>query len=592
MLVRRPLLLAALVLPLLVVTRCDAPALAAAPPLTLPSLPPSVPTRLWAETPPHPRLSPALNQLVAAQQSSAPETAEARRGLAGLARADGRVEIVVESATAETAALAARAAELGGEIVARHGTLLFATLPAGRLAALADAPGVVRIRLPYRSDPDLVSEGVTPTGAATLHSAGYLGQGVKVGVLDCGGFSGYASLLGSELPAQVTLWNGGTSGDPVGSSVHGTACAEIVHDMAPQAALYLAHDGNEADFYSAVDWFIAQGVDVISYSCGSFGAYPYDGSGAPHNLTNAKVEAARQAGILWVNSAGNYADGETYEATYSAYPGTNWHSFDGGWSNRWGYLTAGRSYYLTLSWSDWPANPATQGASHDYNLELWRWDGTQWLTVATSGNSQNGTAGQLPFEEIDFTPSVSDWYYLAITRVSGPGTDYLNLRTFGANFEHFNAARSVSSPADSPQAFAVGALAWNGLALEVYSSRGPTLGPGGSAAGGYLKPDLVAPDGVSTVTYGVSNGQPWPGGSGFFGTSASCPHVAGGAALLLDEYPNLTADALATLLRSEALDVGAAGADNDTGYGLLSLGFNIVWADGFDAGALWPVHRP
>ncbi|QQR75924.1 MAG: S8 family serine peptidase [Holophagales bacterium] len=557
-----------------------------------PGPPPAAAPRLWVDTEPHPRLAPALNQILAAGSAHEATNAEARQGLAALTAPDGTVEVVVETLGAAAPAIASRALELGGRITAVEGSLVFAALPAASLRALADAPGVLRVRRPNHREPDVVSEGVTPTGAATLHTAGYLGQGVKVGVLDCGGFSGYASLLGSELPAQVTLWNGGTSGDPVGSSLHGTACAEIVHDMAPQASLYLAHDGNEADFYSAVDWFTAQGVDVISYSCGSFGAYPYDGSGAPHNLTNAKVEAARQAGILWVNSAGNYADGETYEATYSAYPGTNWHSFDGGWSNRWGYLTTGHSYYLTLSWSDWPANPATQGASHDYNLELWRWDGTQWLSVAASSNSQNGTAGQLPFEEIDFTPSVSDWYYLAITRVSGPGTDYLNLRTVGANFEHFNAARSVSSPADSPQAFTVGALAWNGLALEVYSSRGPTLGPGGTAAGGYLKPDLVTPDGVSTATYGVSNGQPWPGGSGFFGTSASCPHVAGGAALLLDEYPNLTADALATLLRSEALDVGVAGADNDTGYGLLSLGFNVVWADGFDAGALWPVHRP
>ena len=433
--------------------------------------------------PPHPRLSPVLNQILAARASSDAAAAELRRGLASVIDSGDAVEVVVECESGEVARLASRVVDLGGRVGAVQARLVFATIGVDRLRELADSPGLLRVRRPARSAPDVVSEGVMPTGAGALHAAGTLGQGIRIGVLDCGGFTGYASLLGGELPAQIALWTGGSSGDPVGSGVHGTACAEIVHDMAPQAALYLAHDGNEADFFGAVDWFVAQGVDVVSYSCGLFGAYPYDGNGAPHNATNAKIEAARQAGILWVNSSGNYADGEVYQATYASHEGTAWHSFDGSWSNRWGYLTAGRSYYLALTWNDWPANPATQGATHDYDLELWRWNGAEWIVAASSANPQNGAAGQLPFEEIDFTATVGDWYYLTISRMSGPGTDYLNLRTFGANFEHFNASRSVSVPGDSSAAFTVGAVDWNGFALEPFSSRGPTLGPGGAPSG-------------------------------------------------------------------------------------------------------------
>jgi len=539
-----------------------------------------------------PRLAPPLAALVAAPDL--PAGAEARFGLASLVAPDGRVEVAIETAGPAGPVLAA-AAGLGAEIRAAHGALLFARVGPETLPALADLPGVRRVRRPFRTAPDVVSEGVIPTGASRLHSAGHLGQGTRIGVLDCGGFAGYASLLGSELPAAVTLWTGGTSGDPVGAGGHGTGCAEIVHDMAPGASLYLAYDGNEADFYGAVDWLVAQGVDVISYSCGWSIPVPYDGSGAPHNPVVAKVEEARQAGVLWVNSAGNYADGEIYQATYEAFPDTSWHSFAGNWSNRFGYLVAGQTYWLTLTWDDWPADPATAGASHDYDMDLWRWDGAAWIVVANSASVQDGTPGALPAEEIEFTPAVSDWYYLTVFQYASPRNDYLNLRgSGGASFEHSVLARTLGTPADSPAAVTVGALHWSDFALEPFSSRGPTLGPGGTPAGGHLKPDLVAPDAVSTVTYGASNGQPWPGGSGFFGTSASCPHVAGGAALLLDQFPHLTAGELADLLRDRAIDAGVPGPDPETGHGFLRLDFDLVWADGFEAGsvATWSAHLP
>ncbi len=93
----------------------------------------------------------------------------------------------------------------------------------------------------------------------------------------------------------------------MGPGDHGTACAEIVHDMAPGAELYLAHDGEELDFYLAVDWMIGQGVHVISYSCGWLDPFPGDGAGDPHNPVNQKVTEARAAGVLFVTSSGNRA---------------------------------------------------------------------------------------------------------------------------------------------------------------------------------------------------------------------------------------------------------------------------------------------
>lgn len=56
---------------------------------------------------------------------------------------------------------------------------------------------------------------------------------------------------------------------------------------------------------------------------------------------------------------------------------------------------------------------------------------------------------------------------------------------------------------------------------------------------------------------------------GFQGTSMASPHVAGVAALLMSQIPGITPAQVEQLIRSEALDLGAAGRDNDFGFGLI-----------------------
>ena len=210
----------------------------------------------------HPGLSPVLNQLYDSYFGSADLLR--RVGLRHLVVDGDSVGVVAVSRPGAAAAAGDRVRQLGGHVASTYGELVFATLPIAELHVLASDPSVLRVRTPYHSQPDVVSEGVAVHHADILHGHGITGQGTKVGVLDCGGFSGYETLLGSELPPAITLWTGGSQ--PVGSGNHGTACAEVVYDMAPGAEMYLAHDNGEAEFYAAIDWFIAQDVDVISYS--------------------------------------------------------------------------------------------------------------------------------------------------------------------------------------------------------------------------------------------------------------------------------------------------------------------------------------
>ena len=105
---------------------------------------------------------------------------------------------------------------------------------------------------------------------------------------------------------------------------------------------------------------------------------------------------------------------------------------------------------------------------------------------------------------------------------------------------------SVPTPGNDEKVLTVGAIYhgdWTTGPQEPYSSQGPTNDS--QYAASRTKPDLMGPDGVSNYTY-----------TAFYGTSASSPHVAGAAALLLSEDPSRTAAQLQAKLEVDAIDMG------------------------------------
>jgi subtilisin family serine protease len=518
-----------------------------------------------------PKLDTAL-RAVAESAAASEREGLARAATQGL-RTDGtRVQVHISIDAASDGAVRKLVGAVGGEVTGRadKGRLLQAWVPAGALQRLAADPIVQMLRRPGELVPlDALSttEGLSVLKGDDWHAKGFAGAGVKVAVIDVG-FTGYTALLGTDLPATVVAKNfrdGETDAQVDGSDTHGTACAEIIYDVAPAAQLYLVKIGSDVDLEEAVTWLKTQQVDIISMSLGVGEMTPGDGTGMYADL----ISGARAAGILWVNSAGNSREmhwGGSFQDTNA----DNWHEFDPSQSDsnvNWFYQSDGVGFsfpigaqiIVQLRWDDWTA------VNQDFDLHLYRKTETEWVHVASSENVQDGSPGQRPTERIDHTTTVEGVFAVAIWRHSATRNVNMDIFTSNSAFKRLDKvvyARSLTAPADVPAALTVAAVGVQSpFAQEYYSSQGPTNGPGGTATGGQLKPDIVAYAGVST------EGIPT-----FFGTSAAAPPVAGAAAVALSAYPTFTPVQLRSFLTGRAVDQGAAGPDTRYGYGRLSLG--------------------
>ncbi len=408
------------------------------------------------------------------------------------------------------------------------------------LGELTELQHVIAVRLPAKrktQQQSIFGEGIPVINAAAWHDAGFTGEGIHVGVLDLG-FADHEALLGSELPARVEVETFGWYDE---EGIHGTACAEIIHEVAPDAQLSFAwYDGSDPALGEAVDWLIEQEVDIISHSAGGI-VGPRDGSGWDASL----VDSLADQGILWVNSAGNEALSH-YRATFTDQDGDSWHEF----APKEELLAIYGEEYLEiyLLWDDvWTA------AIEDYELHVVNADGE---TIATSEDTQNGIAGQEPVEWVEISMDTSVVYAMVMAYDTDRAATF-DLFAYGPYAEVPQAvpAYSVLTPADAVHALTVGAVDWDDDWIAPYSSQGPTNDE-------RLKPEISAPTGVSGVTYGDY---------GFDGTSASAPHVAGAAALAWEAHPEFQHRDIFEYLISATQDLGPSGPDTVYGYGHLAL---------------------
>jgi subtilisin family serine protease len=520
-----------------------------------------------------PGLDSTLADLVAADKTS-PQAADElarQRGLR-VSASQVYVQFVIDAGNVERAKRAIQ--QSGGQVtgVSNDGRLLQGWLPIEVLESLAAGEEVRLIRRPAEpvllelpSAPTTTTEALGVINAANWHAAGFTGSGVKVGVIDAG-FLGYTSLLGSELPATVVARNfvdGESQSQVDGTSAHGTACTEIIHDIAPGAALYLAKIATNVDLQEAVAWLKdTHHIDIISTSLGWFNQTPGDGTGEFADL----VRQARNAGILWATAAGNSRD-EHWGGPFYDPDNNGFHNFDStqevnyfGPGDGYAYLIpSGYTIEAYLRWNDWTY------VNQDYSLHLMRWTGTKWKLVTISNQSQTGAPGQTPTEEISYVTSAYPDAAYGFAIYQENGNRPVNFEFFAINIaslDKFVYARSLVNLADAPGAITVAALdVIPPYPQMYYSSEGPTNGPGGAETGGFVKPNISGYTNVTTQSYPLFNG-----------TSAATPHVSGAAALVAGAYPSFTPDQIQTYLQDNAIDMGAPGMDTVYGSGRLYLG--------------------
>ena len=455
-----------------------------------------------------------------------------------------------------------------------------------------------------------------------------------------GGFKDYqAAMAANDLPSTTTVVNSECT-DADGSSTledddHGTAVSEIVHQEAPKASLVLYCVRTVIGMAKAARDIQSRGIKIVNMSLGIPGDARGDGTGAddgtgtePVSTVTAAgvVRKSRQAGVLWVVAAGNDAadhwsgqltdtDRDGYvdiDGVYDEDAGTyeNDQFYVGG-----GSQAAPSVASVVAQWDSWPT------ASQNVLLQLTGFQCTRQydeagdcgaypITLDSDGLPEPTSDGLPQSVRIgpddarpvagtylaNFSNFEQIWNVDLIVRAGGdPSTRYdltyggavagpsanactgFDLNGNCSDISPRSSQGSVSSPANSPFALAVGAASAgvDGTELgklRLYSSQGPTID-------GRVKPEVTAYDGVTSPVFGAASTDP-AANTGFYGTSAAAPHVAGAAALIKSAAPGLDASGIQRALTDRASHPSGgqivpgpiSPPSNAYGAGLLTLG--------------------
>ena len=410
----------------------------------------------------------------------------------------------------------------------------------------------------------LVGEGAALTNVGLLHRKNITGKGVKVGILDFG-FGHYGALQQKGIlpaPKAVRAFINGESSTNLGGTIHGSACGEIIHQMAPDASIYLAQVGDgsggatNGDIMAAAQWLLEQGVDIINFSGGGhFGAH--DGT----TELDKMVESLVSRGVLWVNASGN----EGYKHWLGTVADNNHNGFIDVNDNRRGdhlVIKACGSrcgpLSIQINWDDWQTSPRRSGTV-DVDAWLVQLDsnGVNLGLVASAANArgQNDKA----MDGLFFSNNLPEGNYALVLKTNKTQQD-MRLHVFveGGWLLQKNPQGSIGIPAASEAALSVGAYSVTENNMADYSGQGST-------DDSRIKPDIAAPADVQSNAYAIEIKE-----GRFSGTSAAAPHMAGFAALVKQQFPKLSATQLKQkILRSAAHSLYGNSPNSIAGVGLL-----------------------
>jgi hypothetical protein len=521
---------------------------------------------------------------------------------------------------------------LGARIVARveiaeglplpPAYMVQAWVPYDQVETAAALPWVVAVTPPDYGHVDphptnpINSEGVGLHNANQAHNRGVNGAGVTIGVVSDGVSNLAAAQAQNELPAVTVL--------AAGTGDEGTAMLEIVHDMAPGAALmFQATGGGVVNHVNALTNLRNNGANVMAEDI-AFDAQPAFQQG----LAAATAEAIAAAGVSVHSSAGNLGNNHAARVqavgTGGGPDGVTFAAAPPGCANNPDNVVAiapgGDTTFdvilgqagvgatsITLQWSEPRAIFPTAGQGGFTDLNLYVMDAALTQCLAQSvGVQANGVGDTIEQISIDMPGTAAKIVVDVQGTSSAVAPPVLDLRWRNMQAEIDATTRTGSlNPDSNYTGLATAAAAVNGTtgAIEPFSSGGPvqlgltTICPGNAAgpctgvAGPGItttngRPNWAAADGVSVSGVGGFGSGICPavnpGDCRFFGTSASAPHAAGCDALVRDGIgvPASPVAPVNNRLALTATDIAPASVDNITGAGLLNcfaaVGFPVA----------------
>ncbi|WP_455234574.1 S8 family serine peptidase [Thiogranum longum] len=502
-----------------------------------------------------------LTQIRQTHATRGEETAKAvARGYRLTLREEGGtvwLPVIVNREVSRAPGFAAKLKRAGARLDSSSRSYARLLVPVSRLKTLTDAFPAEQLRAPIPVTPasglgSVVSESVLLTAADGYQAGTLTGTGVRVAVVDLG-FNGLANAIAAgELPQNTVGVDFTGTGIESGGN-HGVGVAEHVVDMAPGVQLYCLRISDLVSMENAADYMRDNNINIANHSVGWVTASYYDDSGPVNDIINRSYD---NDGVFWSVSSGNSAR-RHWRGSWLDIDGDDVLDFVDG-DELMELSGSASTVSIFLNWNQYGFNSKT-----DLNLFVLDKDGGE---VARSDVNQSRFND--PVELVTFSYQSSRAPY-SVRVAYSDGTDPsgldITLFSFNHNFEHWVAESSLMDPANAHGAFTVGAvnqLNWQQAnpPIRSYSSQGPTND-------GRPKPDLVAPDGTASMTFGVSNG-----------TSFSTPTTAGAAALLTEQNGWSSPADLADLLRTQAQDTGAA--DPDFVYGAGKLQLPLIDSDG------------
>jgi len=377
-----------------------------------------------------------------------------------------------------------------------------------------------------------------------LHDKQHFGQGIKVAIFD-NGYTDLGFSLGTRLPPNLVVQP--YPKNKPAETIHGTKMAEIAYAVAtgdsqysaqrPGPELLLYNTNGLTNFKHAINDAIKNDVDMILYAQ----IWEYGGNRDGHGFINQYVNRATNAGIVWVNAAGNYG-----RSTYSGPVSITENSMIGlPYENNKVRLVVDEKYpvKITLAWNDFQ-DDIRYATQQDLDLIV---KDQQQNIIATSALKQDGI-----FHE-EATKGVTAHAREIIKKELSPGTYYLEVKANSRNFrptsqlwitangakipeEDAGTGDSILIPADNSHVFAVGAHD-----VDYSASRGD-----GS------KPDFFSP---SLVQF--SDGQAFGGTS-----AASAISVGALASFASSRAEKLSPQVLRRLLKQQLTTTDSENKNN------------------------------